>query len=50
MKNTIFIIEYAKGSDKYVLSEINCSCVGMTTELQYAKEVAQVFVSKKKTK
>jgi hypothetical protein len=40
-----------KGKDKYILSEINCSCVGITTELQYAKEVAKVFVKKeKKTK
>jgi hypothetical protein len=46
-----YILDYNEdGSDKYVLSEINCSCVGITTELQYAKEVAQVFVSKKKVK
>ncbi len=38
------------GSDKYVLSEINCSCVGITTELQYAKEVAQVFIPRKTNK
>ncbi len=38
------------GSDKYVLSEINCSCVGITTELQYAKEVAQVFTPRKTNK
>ncbi len=31
------------GNDIYVLSEINCSCVGITTELQYAKDVAKVF-------
>jgi len=40
-----YILDYKKdGSDKYVLSEINCSCVGITTELQYAKDVAKVFV------
>lgn len=40
-----YILDYNKdGSDKYVLSEINCSCVGITTELQYAKDVAKVFV------
>lgn len=38
------------GTDKYVLSEINCSCVGITTELHYAKEVAKVFETKKKKK
>lgn len=37
-----FILDYdADGNDVYVLSEINCSCVGITTELQYAKDVAQ---------
>lgn len=40
-----YILDYNEdGSDKYVLSEINCSCVGITSELQYAKDVAQVFV------
>ncbi len=44
-----YILDYNEdGSDKYVLSEINCSCVGITSELQYAKDVAEVFVSKKK--
>ncbi|MEA3512249.1 MAG: Cj0069 family protein [Campylobacterota bacterium] len=39
-----YILDYNDdGSDKYVLSEINCSCVGITSELQYAKEVAKVF-------
>jgi len=39
-----YILDYNEdGSDKYVLSEINCSCVGITSELQYAKEVAKVF-------
>ena len=46
-----YIMDYNKdGSDKYVLSEINCSCVGITTELQYAKEVAKVFKPKSKSK
>ena len=44
-----YILDYNEDkSDKYVLSEINCSCVGITTELQYAKEVAKVFLPKKK--
>jgi hypothetical protein len=39
-----YILDYNKdGSDKYVLSEINCSCVGITSDLQYAKEIAKVF-------
>ena len=42
-----YILDYNKdGSDKYVLSEINCSCVGITTELQYAQDVAKVFKKK----
>ncbi|PLY07994.1 MAG: hypothetical protein C0625_03340 [Arcobacter sp.] len=46
-----YILDYNEdGSDKYVLSEINCSCVGITTELQYAKDVAEVFIPKKKKK
>lgn len=46
-----YILDYdEKGNDKYVLSEINCSCVGITTELQYAKEVARVFLEKEKKK
>jgi len=44
-----YIMDYNKdGSDKYILSEINCSCVGITSELQYAKEVAKVFAPKLK--
>ena len=44
-----YIMDYDKdGNDTYVLSEINCSCVGITTELQYAKEVAKVFKPKSK--
>lgn len=39
-----YILDYdEQGADIYVLSETNCSCVGITTELQYAKEIAQVF-------
>ncbi len=39
-----YILDYNEdGSDKYVLSEINCSCVGITTELQYSANVAEVF-------
>ncbi|WP_321312501.1 Cj0069 family protein [Halarcobacter sp.] len=44
-----YILDYdEKGKDKYILSEINCSCVGITTELQYAKDVANVFAKKEK--
>ena len=40
-----YILDYNEDkSDKYILSEINCSCVGITSELQYAKEIANVFV------
>lgn len=39
-----YILDYDEnGKDIYVLSEINCSCVGITTELQYAKNVALAF-------
>lgn len=39
-----YILDYDEyGNDKYILSEINCSCVGITTELQYAKDVAKVL-------
>jgi len=42
-----YILDYNKDkTDKYVLSEINCSCVGITTELQYATEIAKVFKKK----
>lgn len=42
-----YILDYNKdGSDKYVLSEINCSCVGITSDLEYAKDVAKVFKKK----
>jgi len=43
-----YILDYKKdGSDKYVLSEINCSCVGIATELQYAQDIAKVFKKNK---
>jgi glutathione synthase/RimK-type ligase-like ATP-grasp enzyme len=46
-----YIMDYNKdGSDKYILSEINCSCVGISTELQYATEVAKVFKQESKLK
>ncbi|RXJ87749.1 Cj0069 family protein [Arcobacter sp. CECT 8985] len=39
-----YILDYDEnGKDSYILSEINCSCVGITTHLEYAKEVASVF-------
>lgn len=41
-----YILDYDENkNDRYVLSEINCSCVGITTELQYAKDVAKAFLS-----
>ncbi|AQW86041.1 putative protein (ATP-grasp domain) [Campylobacter pinnipediorum subsp. caledonicus] len=40
-----YILDYDKdGNDVYVLSEINCSCVGITTELQYAQDVAKQLI------
>jgi hypothetical protein len=42
-----YILDYdKKGNDKIVLSEINCSCVGITTQLELATEVAKVFCDK----
>ncbi len=39
-----YILDYdTNGNDTYILSEVNCSCVGITTELQYAKDVAKAF-------
>lgn len=39
-----YILDYDENqNDIYVLSEVNCSCVGITTQLQYAKELAKVF-------
>lgn len=39
-----YILDYDENqNDIYVLSEMNCSCVGITTHLEYAKEVAKVF-------
>jgi glutathione synthase/RimK-type ligase-like ATP-grasp enzyme len=39
-----YILDYNEDkSDRYVLSEINCSCVGISTHLEYAKEIAKVF-------
>lgn len=39
-----YIMDYnSDGSDRYILSEINCSCVGITTQLELAKEVGEVF-------
>lgn len=39
-----YILDFDEnGNDIYVLSEINCSCVGITTELHYANELAKVF-------
>lgn len=33
-----------KGADKYVLGEINCSCVGFTSHLELASEVAEYII------
>ncbi|MFV0563629.1 Cj0069 family protein [Malaciobacter mytili] len=39
-----YILDYDKQlNDIYVLSEINCSCVGITTQLEYARNIAKVF-------
>ncbi len=39
-----YILDYDEnGNDRYILSEINCSCVGITTQLELTKEVAKVF-------
>jgi hypothetical protein len=39
-----YILDYDdNGNDKYILSEINCSCVGITTEPELAEEVGKVF-------
>lgn len=41
-----YIMDYdASGNDRYILSEINCSCVGITTQPQLAEEVGKVFES-----
>jgi glutathione synthase/RimK-type ligase-like ATP-grasp enzyme len=40
-----YILDYdKKGNDKFVLSEINCSCVGISTQLQLSDEIAKVFI------
>lgn len=42
-----YIMDYdKKGKDKYVLSEINCSCVGITTQLELSDEIAKTFLKK----
>ena len=42
-----YILDYdKKGKDRFVLSEINCSCVGITTQLELADEVAKALVEK----
>ncbi len=33
------------GSDKYILGEINCSCVGFTSQLELASNVADAIIS-----
>ncbi len=39
-----YILDYDEnGKDRYILSEINCSCVGITTEPELANEVGKVF-------
>jgi len=39
-----YIMDYDEaGNDRYILSEINCSCVGITTQPQLAQEVGKVF-------
>jgi len=44
-----YILDYdKKGNDTYVLSEINCSCVGISTQLDVAHDVAKIFKKKLK--
>ncbi|HHD77250.1 MAG TPA: hypothetical protein ENK97_00500 [Campylobacteraceae bacterium] len=39
-----YILDYDDAqNDRYILSEINCSCVGITTEPELAAEVGKVF-------
>lgn len=39
-----YIMDFDKdGNDTYILSEINCSCVGITTEPQLSDDVGKVF-------
>jgi len=43
-----YILDYdKKGNDKFVLSEINCSCVGITTQMDLSDEIAKVFLESK---
>lgn len=40
-----YILDYDEHkNDQYILSEINCSCVGITTQMELADEVAKVFM------
>ncbi len=40
-----YILDFdKKGKDTYVLSEINCSCVGITTQLDLTDEIAKTFI------
>ena len=39
-----YILDYDEnGHDRYILSEINCSCVGITTQLELAEEIGKVL-------
>lgn len=39
-----YIMDYDEDkNDTYILSEINCSCVGISTELELVDEIAKVF-------
>ncbi len=39
-----YILDYDEnGEDKYILSEINCSCVGISTQLDLAEDIGKVF-------
>ena len=39
-----YILDYDdSGHDRYILSEINCSCVGITTQPQLAEDIGKVF-------
>jgi hypothetical protein len=39
-----YILDFDENkNDRYILSEINCSCVGITSELELVDEIASVF-------
>ncbi|SQE23502.1 Uncharacterised protein [Campylobacter jejuni subsp. doylei] len=45
LSNEFILDTDEKGNDKYVLGEINCSCVGFTSHLELADEVASNIIN-----